>query len=259
MLKNVGLRVYEKFSPQYYLYEEMHKHQTLEYVKLKRKQYSNLNNKKMKIKDALIALDTFVDPSDPDVDVPNSIHAYQTAERIRKKYPKNIELQLTGLIHDLGKVLFSFGEPNWSIVGDTYAVGCKFPESIVYYNTMKINPDYYKYDELGIYKENCGLDNLYISYGHDEYLHQVLLQNMDKHKLSKKYLDIIRYHSFYPWHTSGDYKQFMDESDEIKLKDVNDFNEFDLYSKEDDTTITDSVKKYYNYYLDEYFPEELQW
>ena len=73
MLKNVGLRVYEKFSPQYYLYEEMHKHQTLEYVKLKREQYSNLNNKKMKIKDALIALDTFVDPSDPDVDVPNCL------------------------------------------------------------------------------------------------------------------------------------------------------------------------------------------
>ena len=213
----------------------------------------------MKIKDALIALDTFVDPSDPDVDVPNSIHAYQTAERIRKKYPKNIELQLTGLIHDLGKVLFSFGEPNWSIVGDTYAVGCKFPESIVYYNTMKINPDYYKYDELGIYKKNCGLDNLYISYGHDEYLYQVLLQNMDKNKLSKKYLDIIRYHSFYPWHTSCDYKQFMDESDEIKLKDVNDFNQFDLYSKEDDTTITDNIKKYYNYYLDEYFPHKLQW
>ena len=150
MLKNVGLRVYEKFSPQYYLYEEMHKHQTLEYVKLKRKQYSNLNNKKMKIKDALKALDSFIDPSDPDVDVPNSIHAYQTAERIRKKYPKNIELQLTGLIHDLGKILFSFGEPNWTIVGDTYVVGCEFPESIVYYNTMKLNSDYNKYDKLGI-------------------------------------------------------------------------------------------------------------
>ena len=259
MIKNVGLRVYEKFSPQYYLYEEMHKHQTLEYVKQKHKQFSKLNNKKMKIKDALVALDTFVDPSDPDVDVPNSIHAYQTAERIRKKYPKNIELQLTGLIHDLGKVLFSFGEPNWSIVGDTYVVGCKFPKSIVYYDTMKLNPDYYKYDELGIYKEKCGLDNLYISYGHDEYLYQVLLQNMDKHKLSKKYLDIIRYHSFYPWHTSGDYKKFMDESDEIKLKNVNDFNECDLYSKEDDTNIDEGIKKYYNYYLDEYFPEELQW
>ena len=30
MIKNVGLRVYEKFSPQYFLYEEMHKHQTLQ-------------------------------------------------------------------------------------------------------------------------------------------------------------------------------------------------------------------------------------
>ncbi len=259
MLKNVGLRVYEKFNSQYYLYERMHKYQTLEYVKFKRDQYSNLNNKKMNMKEALNILDSFVDASDPDVDVPNSIHAYQTSERIRSKYPKNIELQLTGLIHDIGKVLILFGEPQWAIVGDTYVVGCKFPESIVYYDTMKSNSDYNKYDELGIYKEKCGLDNLYLSYGHDEYLYQVLLQNKDKHKLSKKYLDIIRYHSFYPWHTSGDYKQFMDDSDEIKLKDVNNFNEFDLYSKEDDINISEGIKQYYNYYLDEYFPEELQW
>ena len=50
--------------------------------------------------------DNFIDPSDPDVDLPNSIHAYQTAERIRKKYPLDKQLQITGLIHDLGKVLF---------------------------------------------------------------------------------------------------------------------------------------------------------
>ena len=38
----------------------------------------------MSIHSALNMLDSFVDPSDPDLDVPNSIHAYQTAERIRK-------------------------------------------------------------------------------------------------------------------------------------------------------------------------------
>ena len=32
------------------------------------------------IHSALNMLDDFVDPSDPDLDVPNSIHAYQTAE-----------------------------------------------------------------------------------------------------------------------------------------------------------------------------------
>ena len=86
-------------------------------------------------------LDDFVDPSDPDVDLPNSIHAYQTAERIRRKRPLQEQLQLTGLIHDLGKVLFKFGEESHVVVGDTYAVGCPFPKSIVYYETMKRNPD----------------------------------------------------------------------------------------------------------------------
>ena len=49
------------------------------------------------------------------------------------------ELQITGLIHDLGKILFEFGEPNWNVVGDTFAVGCKFPDSIILYETLKEN------------------------------------------------------------------------------------------------------------------------
>ena len=86
-------------------------------------------------------LDDFVDPSDPDLDVPNSIHAYQTAERIRKKYPNDKEFQIIGLIHDIGKQIFSFGEPSWAVVGDTYVLGCDFPKSIVYYDTLKESED----------------------------------------------------------------------------------------------------------------------
>ena len=48
-----------------------------------KKQYSVLNNKQMTMKEALSQLDSFIDPSDPDLDEENSIHAYQTAERIR--------------------------------------------------------------------------------------------------------------------------------------------------------------------------------
>ena len=33
---------------------------------------------------------------------------------------------LVGLIHDLGKVLCLFGEPQWAVVGDTFPVGCAF-------------------------------------------------------------------------------------------------------------------------------------
>ena len=38
-------------------------------------------------------------------------------------------------------------------------------------------------------------------------------ENKDKHKLSEKFWDIIRYHSFYPWHTESEYSQFMDYKD----------------------------------------------
>ena len=56
---------------------------------------------------------------------------------------------------------------------------------------MKNNPDYDKYDNKGIYEYGCGLDNLHITYGHDEYLYQVLKNNKN-HNLDEKYMKIIR-------------------------------------------------------------------
>ena len=256
------LRVYKENTRQEKLYHDMYKNQTYDYAILQTKKYSELNNTKMSMYEALNIMDNFIDPSDPDLDEPNSIHAYQTAERIREKYPYNYELQIIGLIHDLGKILFTFGEPPWAIVGDTYAVGCKIPKSIVYYDILKDiiqqHPDYNS-SELGIYKEQCGIDNLIISFGHDEYLYQVLKQNKT-HKITEKYMNIIRYHSFYPWHSNGEYRQFMNKSDYIKLEDVIMFNQFDLYSKEDkEFVLTDKIKKYYKDLLELYFPKDLQW
>ena len=252
------LRIYEKDTPQYNFYKEMHEKQTLEHVLNMKKLYDK-NDKKMSIKTALSKLDDFMNPSDPDLDIPNSIHAYQTAERCRKKYPDDKSLQITCLIHDVGKVLFYFGESNWNVVGDTFVLGCKFSDKCVYPDTFKNNPDYDKYDELGIYEKNCGIEKLHISYGHDEYLYNVLKKNSDKHKLSNRYLNMIRYHSFYPWHTEGEYTRFMIDSDENIKKDVLMFNMFDLYSKEDDININDDIKKYYDELLDEYFLDDLYW
>ena len=236
----------------------MHINQTLETVKSLKEKYGKCDRVKMTIGKALSMLDDFVDPSDPDLDVPNSIHAYQTAERIRKKYPNDKEFQIIGLIHDIGKVLFSFGEPSWAVVGDTYVLGCEFPKSIVYYDTLKESPEWGKYDKFGIYKPKCGLENLTLSYGHDEYLYNVLKKNKN-HLLSDKYLDVIRYHSFYPWHTEGEYKYLTNDKDKDILKNVLDFNSFDLYSKEDDTIIDSHVKSYYEDLLNEYFFGELKW
>lgn len=56
------------------------------------------------IMDALNLLNNLVDESDPDVNIPNMVHAYQTAERIREEHPEEDWFHLTGLIHDLGKV-----------------------------------------------------------------------------------------------------------------------------------------------------------
>ena len=108
-------RDYKVNTPQDNLYYNMHKHQTVDFVKAQQLKYSKLNNCTMKINEALNLMDNFVDSSDPDTSLPNSIHAYQTAEMIRKKYPENKELQICGLIHDLGKILYTFNEPEWSI------------------------------------------------------------------------------------------------------------------------------------------------
>ena len=95
-------------------------------------------------------LENFVDISDPDISLPNYHHGIQTAEGIRADgHPE--WLQLVGLIHDFGKILYLKGCDNdgtsestqWGIVGDTFIVGCKIPNTIVYPEYNKLNQDNY--------------------------------------------------------------------------------------------------------------------
>ena len=87
------------------------------------------------------------------IDLPNSVHLFQTAERIREVHPDKDWFHLVGLIHDLGKVLALYGEPQWSTVGDTFPVGCAFSNKCVFPEFFKENTDYnnpkYKYEFLG--------------------------------------------------------------------------------------------------------------
>lgn len=100
---------------------------------------------------------------DPDTALPQIEHLLQTAEAIRQAYPevcwtngcKQAPLHplpitqeewfhLTGLLHDLGKVLAhpAFGsEPQWAVVGDTFPVGCAHDPRIVYPRLFATNPD----------------------------------------------------------------------------------------------------------------------
>ena len=112
----------------------------------------------------------------------------------------------------------------------------------------------------GMYPAHCGLGQLLLSFGHDEYLYRVLLENRGRHRLPLEYADIIRYHSFYPWHTHHEYAHLMEKRDAATLRAVRDFNQFDLYSKEEEGfEVTDEMVAYYRDLLDRYFPVALRW
>ncbi|CAG7724884.1 unnamed protein product, partial [Allacma fusca] len=213
------------------------------------------------IMDALDKLNDLVDESDPDVDIPNIVHAFQTAERIRVDHPDQDWFHLTGLIHDLGKIMAFYDEPQWATVGDTFAVGCAYAPSIVYRETSFYNnPDLYdeRYNtKYGIYKPNCGLENVLISWGHDEYLYRVLKHN--KCTIPDEGLAMIRFHSFYPWHSGKDYMHLCTDKDLKMMEWVLEFNKYDLYTKSTDIPDIEALKPYYQTLIDKYIPGELEW
>jgi len=242
-------------------YRMMHTHQTLEFAKRKTAEWTRFDRFSATVMETLVRLNELVDESDPDCDVPNIIHAFQTAERIRQVHPDQDWFHLTGLIHDLGKVMAFYDEPQWAVVGDTFPLGAAFAPSIVYrQDSFELNPDLTnpRYNsKYGIYEPNCGLDNVIMSWGHDEYLYRVLRHN--RTTLPDEALYMIRYHSFYPWHSGGDYTHLTNEKDNAMLEWIRIFNEFDLYTKSDDVPDVEALKPYYQSLIDKYIPGILNW
>lgn len=237
-------------------YQENHSKQTLAFVEAKQAEYLPPRRMKMDLWEALDLLDTIIDESDPDIHLPQSYHCFQTAEALRKDGQPRW-LILTGFIHDLGKILTTFGEPQWAVVGDTFPVGCAFSEKNVFPSYFSVNPDsqipLYQTD-LGIYSEGCGFDNLLMSWGHDEYLYQVV-----KDYLPEEASYIIRFHSFYPAHREKAYTYFMNERDKRLLPWVKLFCSYDLYSKTDIPLDVESLKPYYKELVAEFFPDQILW
>ncbi|KAF4101141.1 hypothetical protein G5714_017573 [Onychostoma macrolepis] len=240
-------------------YKLMHTYQTLDFVKQKHLEWANCNHFSMRMMENIDSLDELVDESDPDVDFPNSFHAFQTAEGIRKEHPDKDWFQLVGLIHDIGKIMALYGEPQWAVVGDTFPVGCKFQNSIVFRNsTFEGNPDGRTlHSKFGIYEPQCGLDNVLMSWGHDEYLYRVMKFN--KCTIPEEGLYMIRFHSFYPWHSNGDYMHLCNEKDLQMLPWVKEFNKFDLYTKSTELPDVESLRPYYQSLIDKYCPGILRW
>lgn len=243
-------------------YREQHHKQTVAYNLAARNRFYNATRPRaeMTIWEAMEKLNTLVDESDPDTSVGQINHLLQSAEAIRRD-GKPRWMQLTGLIHDLGKLMLFFPEletqGQWDVVGDTFAVGCAFDKRIVYPDTFEGNPDSKNPDyntKYGIYSPNCGLDNVMLSWGHDEYLYHVV---KDQSTLPDEALAMIRYHSFYPWHKEGAYRHLMCDKDYEMIKAVNAFNPYDLYSKSDGLPSVDELKPYYMELINEYFPQKV--
>ncbi len=236
-------------------YRLNHTYQTYDFVQQKRADYLQFDKKKMPVWDAFQFLNQLVDDSDPDTDLDQFQHLLQTAEAIRRDGHPDW-MVCVGLLHDMGKVLCLFGEPQWAVVGDTFPVGCSYSDKIVYPEFFKNNPDYSneRYNtKLGVYKPNCGLRNVTMSWGHDEYVY-----NIAKDSLPEEGLYMLRYHSFYPWHKEGAYDYLLDEHDRNMLKWVKLFNPYDLYSKNPTPPDWKVLRPYYEDLVAKYLPSELK-
>jgi inositol oxygenase len=89
-------------------YKEQHEKQTMEFNINARVKFRKDVRARMSIWDAMLKLNTLIDESDPDTDVPQIEHLLQTAEAIRRD-GKPEWMQVVGLVHDLGKLLYFFG------------------------------------------------------------------------------------------------------------------------------------------------------
>jgi inositol oxygenase len=237
-------------------YRLNHANQTRDFVLEKKRQYTGRTRTEMVVWEALDYLNTLVDESDPDTDLSQIEHCLQTSEAIRRDgHPR--WMVLAGLMHDLGKVLCLYGEPQWAVVGDTFPVGCAYSDKIVFPEFFANNPDS-KVPEYqtrnGIYEEGCGLDKVDLSWGHDEYLFHVT-----KDYLPMEALYMIRYHSFYPAHREGAYDYLMDDHDREMFHWVREFNPYDLYSKAETRPEVAKLRPYYEELISKYFPSQIQW
>jgi inositol oxygenase len=237
-------------------YRLNHRYQTYDFVQEKKRDFLALKRRKMSVWEAAEYLNTLIDDSDPDTDMTQLEHLLQTAEQIRKDGQPRWFI-LAGLIHDLGKILCLYGEPQWAVVGDTFPLGCAFSDKVVFPKFFADNPDSEipKYQSrLGVYEEGCGLDKVNLSWGHDEYIYNVV-----KDRMPDEALYMLRYHSFYAAHRENDYTYLMNDKDKAMFQWVRAFNPYDLYTKSHQKPDVEKLRPFYDDLINEYLPGQLRW
>jgi inositol oxygenase len=236
-------------------YRLNHQYQTFDFVQQKKAEFLSFDKKEMSVWDAFQFLNELVDDSDPDTDLDQFQHLLQTSEAIRADGHPDW-MVLAGLFHDMGKVLCLFGEPQWAVVGDTFPVGCAWSDKIVYPEFFSENPDAQNEQyqtRYGVYSPGCGLRNVQLSWGHDEYVYHMM-----KDYLPEPALYMLRYHSFYSQHREHGYDHLMDDHDREMFKWVKLFNPYDLYSKNPTPPDWTQLRPYYEGLVAKYLPATLK-
>ena len=271
---NNNFRNYDKCSMNVQnLYKLQRENQNLVYNKKMLIKYCDFKNSKNKNSFwELFDMLQIKDVSDPDISLPNYYHLYQTAEGIRKDCLPEW-MQLVGLLHDLGKVLYNktknleeakedgiSEDTQWGLVGDTFILGHRIPNSIVFPEFNELNQDHitYQNSKYGSYQPHCGLNNINCSFGHDEYLYRILKYN--KIELPEEAYYMIRFHSLYLWHKENEYGHLFNEKDMEMLEWVKLFNKYDLYTKNDEEKMNlGELRSYYDKIVKKYIPNEIVW
>jgi len=236
-------------------YRLNHQYQTFDFVQQKKAEFLSFDKKEMSVWDAFQFLNELVDDSDPDTDLDQFQHLLQTSEAIMADGHPDW-MVLAGLFHDMGKVLCLFGEPQWAVVGDTFPVGCAWSDKIVYPEFFSENPDAQNEQyqtRYGVYSPGCGLRNVQLSWGHDEYVYHMM-----KDYLPEPALYMLRYHSFYSQHREHGYDHLMDDHDREMFKWVKLFNPYDLYSKNPTPPDWTQLRPYYEGLVAKYLPATLK-
>jgi hypothetical protein len=107
----------------------------------KKDRFLRFDKMEMSLWDADDLLPQLVDDSDPDTDLDQFRHLPQTSEAIRHDGHPDW-MVLVGLMHDMGKAICLFGEPQWGVGSDTFPVGCAFSDMVVYPAFFSLNPDF---------------------------------------------------------------------------------------------------------------------
>ena len=213
------------------------------------------NQRVMGIWEAMEFLNTLVDDSDPDTDLTQIEHLMQTAEAIRADgHPR--WFILTGLIHDLGKILCLFGEPQWAVVGDTFPVGCRYSDQIVFPEFFRDNPD----AQSPSIRPNAASTNR-----NADWTMSTCRGDTTNTSTTSSRITCPRppgddpVSLAYPVHRENAYNHLMNDDDRRRMEWVRAFNPYDLYSKGHEPPDVEKLRPYYEDLIAEFFPGQLHW